>query len=159
VTRGERRDIILDGGAVSALAGDDKMFLGYQRLFDHQLVGSLHIPSPVMSEVRTGLAKYDALVDRMVNRIGRPNIEVYIPGTIETDNRAGELRFRAQKALDEANPGKTVEKISGVDALIVAITERLSRRCAVTILTTDLIHINTLVAVTNTKNIDVDTPG
>lgn len=166
MTRGERRDILLDSGAVSALASDDKMFVGYQRLFDRQLLGGLFIPSPVMSEVRTGQAKYDALLDRMVNRIRRPDIEVYIPGTIETDNRAGELRYIAQKALDQARealgdtkPRKSDTKISGVDALLVAIAERLSRRCPVTILTTDLEHIKALVDATGAKNIDVDTPS
>jgi hypothetical protein len=162
VTRGERRDFLLDAGAVSALAGDDKMFRAYRRLFDRQLVGSLHIPSPVMSEVRTGQAKYDALVDRMINRLSSPDIEVYISGTVETDNRAGELRFQAQKALDKANAEnarKPDTKISGVDALLVAIAERLSRRCPVTILTTDLEHINALVAATGAKNIEVKLPS
>jgi hypothetical protein len=121
VTSGERRDILLDSGAVSALAGNDKMFLGYQRLFHQQLVGGLFIPSQVMVEVRTGQAKYDALVDRMINRIGRTATDVYITGTIQTDNRGGELRYIAQKALDQRRkadghpkPRKSNDKISGV---------------------------------------------
>lgn len=161
MTRRERRDFLLDAGAVSSLASDDKRLAGYQRLLEHELLGSLHIPSPVMSEVRTGQAKYDALIDRMVNRLSGPGVEVYIPGTIETDNRAGELRYLAQKALDDANPekiGKPDSKISGVDALLVAIAERRSHRCAITILTTDPDHINALVAATSAKNIAVDIP-
>jgi len=162
VTAGERRDFLLDSGAVSSLAGDEKLFDAYRKLVDRQVVGSLHIASPVMSEARTGQAKYDALINRMVNRLSSPGVEVYIPGTVETDNRAGELRYIAQKALDEANPekvGKPGHKISGVDALLVAIAERLSRRCPITIVTTDVEHIQALVDATDAKNIDVDTPS
>ena len=149
MTRGERRDFLLDSGAVSTLAGDDKLLRSYTRLLDREVVGSLHIPSPVMSEVRTGKAKYDALVDRMVNRLSSPGVEVYIPGTVETDNRAGELRHQARKVHDD---------ITGVDAQLVAIAERRSRRCAVTIVTTDPDHIKALVAATGAKNIAVDVP-
>lgn len=150
MTRGERRDFLLDSGAVTSLAGDDKQLFAYRRLLRATLAGSLHIPSPVLSEIHTGKAKYDALVDRMVNRISRPDIEVYIPSSVETDKRAGELRHQARKVHDD---------ITGVDAQIVAIAERHSQRSAITILTTDPDHIKALVAATGRKNIDVDTPS
>jgi hypothetical protein len=151
VTRGERRDFLLDTGAVSALAGDDKLLRSYTRLLDREVVGSLHIPSPVQSESHTGKAKYDALVDRMVNRLSRPGVKVYIPSSVEIDRRAGELRFEAEKVLGE--------KITGVDAQVVAIAEYRSRLCAVTILTTDTEHIKALVKATGAKNIEVKFPG
>lgn len=150
MTRGERRDFLLDSGAVTGLAGDDKLLGAYKELLEHDLLGSLYIPSPVMSEVRTGKAKYDALVDRMVNRLRGPDIEVYIPSSVETDNRAGELRHTARAVHDD---------ISGVDAQVVAIAERHSHRAAVTIVTTDPDHIKALVASTGAKNIAVDVPG
>ncbi len=150
MTRGERRDILLDSGAVSTLAGDDKLLDGYTHALETDFVGSLHIPSPVQTEIHTGKPQYDALVDRMVNRISRPGVEVYIPTSIETDRRAGELRHQARQIHDD---------ISGVDAQIVAIAERRSRLCAVTILTTDPDHIKALVAATGRHNIDVDTPS
>jgi hypothetical protein len=150
VTRGERRDFLLDSGAVSALASDENLLVAYKRLLELAVAGSLHIPSPVMSEVRTGKLKYDALVDRMIKRIGAPQVDVYIPGSVETDNRAGELRHQALQIHDD---------ISGVDAQVVAIAERRSRLCAVTIVTTDPDHIKALVLATGRHNIDVDTPS
>ena len=153
MTRGERRDIFLDSGAVSALAGDDKLLDGYTHALENDFVGSLHIPSPVQSETHTGKAQYDALVHRMVNRLSRPGVEVYLPSSVDIDRRAGELRFDAEKA--------TGEKITGIDAQVVAIAEYRSRhrRCAVVILTTDLKHIQALVNATAAKNIEVDTPS
>jgi hypothetical protein len=159
VTRGERRDFLLDSGAVTTLAHDEKQLVAYKQLLARYLAGSLHIPSPVLSEIHTGEPKYDAVVDRMVNRISRAGVEVYIPGSVETDKRAGELRYLAQKALDEANPKKPQDKISGVDALLVAIAERRSRLYPVTIVTTDPVHIKALVAATGAKNIEVDVPS
>ncbi len=161
MTRGERRDFLLDSGAVSALAGDDKVLDGYRRLLELAGGGSLHIPSPVSSEIHTGDPRYDALVHRMVKRINRRGVEVYIPGSVELDKRAGELRYLAQKALDEANPGKPRkpgDEITGVDGQVVAIVEQRSFLYAVTIFTTDPIHIRALVDATGRKNIDVDTP-
>jgi len=139
-------------GAVSALADDDKLLDGYTRALETDFVGSLHIPSPVQSESHTGKPKYDALVNLMVNRLSRPGVDVYIPSTVEIDRRAGELRFQAEKVLGE--------KITGVNAQIVAIAEYRSRHrhCAVTILTTDIEHIKALVKATGAKNIQVDTP-
>lgn len=151
MTRGERRDFLLDSGAVSALAGDDKLLDGYRRLLELAGGGSLHIPSPVSSEIHTGDPRYDALVHRMVNRLSRTGAEVYIPSSVDLDKRAGQLRFEAEKALGD--------KITGVDGQVVAIVERRSLLYAVTIFTTDPIHIQALVDATGRKNIDVDTPN
>jgi hypothetical protein len=155
VTRGERRDFILDSGAVSRLAGDDNVLDGYRRALESDFVGSLHIPSPLQAEIHTGVAKHDARIDRMVNRISRSGVKVYITSDDKTNRRAGELRYLAQKALGKPKPG---DEITGIDALIVAIAERLSHRCSVTILTTDLKHIQALVHATGAKNIDVKLP-
>jgi hypothetical protein len=73
--------------------------------------------------------------------------------------RAGELRFLAQKALDDLGPRKPGDEITGVDAQIVAIAERRSLLCAVTIVTTDLVHMNALAAATGAKNLEVETPS
>ena len=161
MTRGERRDFVLDSGAVSALANDDRLFDAYRKVLQLSAGGSLHIPSAVMCEVHTGHAKYDALVNLMVNRIRRPNAEVYILNDHDTNMRAGELRFEAEKALDAANggkPRKPGDEVTGIDALVVAIAERLSRLCPVTILTTDLRHIQALVHATGSPNIEVNLP-
>jgi hypothetical protein len=160
VTRGERRDFLLDTGAVSALAEDDKLFVGYQRILKLG-GGSLHIPSPVQSENHTGNPKHDTLVDRMVNRIGRAGVQVYIPGDPEIDKRAGELRYIAQKALDDANrgkPRKPRDEITGVDGQIMAIAERRSGLYAVTLVTTDLKHMNALINAAGARNIEVKLP-
>lgn len=54
MTRRHRRDLILDSGGVSELASDRDVLARYLRLLGARFDGSLLIPIPVLTEVRTG---------------------------------------------------------------------------------------------------------
>jgi hypothetical protein len=143
-----RRELLLDSGAVSALAGDDKRLDALKLLLKTTYRGSLRIPIPVMTECRTGDPRRDARLNHLLNRIDAGD-EFYIPLTIDLANRAGVLRYEALKR----HPG---EDISPIDAQVVAIAEELSRYSAVTILTGDPKDMQTLVNLTGRSNIAVE---
>ncbi len=146
-----RRELLLDSGAVSALAGDDKRLDAVKLLLKTTYRGSLRIPIPVMTECRTGDPRRDARLNHLLNRIDVGD-EFYIPLTIDLANRAGVLRYEALKR----HPG---EDISPTDAQIVAIAEELSDKTAVTILTGDLKDMKLLVGLTHSSNIAVQLIG
>jgi predicted nucleic acid-binding protein len=150
VSPGHRRDFLLDSGAVSALAADRNLLTDYLELFEHDLDGSLLIPIPVLTEIRTGNRRYDTPVDRLINAI-RGEFEVYLPLTVEAASRAGILRTEAL-----ASSGRD---ISAIDAQIVAMAAERSDICAMTILTADPDDIGLLVDLTRRANIAVDVPG
>ena len=152
MTRGERRDFLLDSGAVSALAGDDKLLDGYRRLLELAGGGSLHIPSPVFERDPYGRPQNTTRsYTEWSTGSAEPAPRSTSQAGVHLDKRAGQLRFEAEKALGD--------KITGVDGQVVAIVERRSLLYAVTIFTTDPIHIQALVDATGRKNIDVDTPN
>jgi predicted nucleic acid-binding protein len=149
VIHGERRDVLLDSGAVSALARDRKLLEGYLRLVEEDFDGAIRIPQPVLGEVYTGEARYDVVLDRLINELcAKENI--IEPLTDALAKRAGALRHKSLKIDD---------RIEVVDAFVVAIAETLSHRCPIVILTGDVNHINVLVGQTRRKNIAVELVG
>jgi len=147
VTRRHRRDLILDSGAVSTLASDRDVLARYLRLLDVRFDGSLLIPIPVLTEVRTGHRSSDIAVDRLIKAIGAEH-ELYLPLDVAAATRAGVLRASAL-----ASGGRIV---STTDAQVVALAEQRSHVNAVTILTGDRIDIGLLVELTRRPNIAVD---
>ncbi len=147
--RGERRDFLLDSGAVSALARDRKLLEGYLRLVEEDFDGAIRIPQPVLGEVYTGDPRKDVLVDRLINELcAKQNIVE--PLTDVLAKRAGALRHKALK-VDSL--------IEVADAFVVAVAETLSHRCPIAILTGDVNHINVLIGQTGRKNIAVELVG
>jgi hypothetical protein len=144
------RDFLLDSGAVSALAADPNRLADYLELFEHDLNGSLLIPVPVLTEIRTGNPRQDTLVDRLINTI-RGDHDVYLPLTVKAASRAGVLRTEALPL--------SKRDVSTTDAQIVGMAEERSDLCAITILTSDPQDINLLVGLTRRTNIAVDVPG
>lgn len=144
------RDFLLDSGAVSALASSPDLLADYLDLLDRTFDGSLLIPIPVLTEVRTGNPRYDTPVDRLINTI-RGEDGVYLPLTVQAASRAGVLRTEALASSDR--------EISATDAQIVGMAEERSGICAMTILTTDPDDINLLVGLTRRANIAVDPLG
>ncbi len=147
MTRRHRRDLILDSGAVSTLASDRDVLARYLRLLDVRFDGSLLIPIPVLTEVRTGHRSSDIAVDRLIKAIGAEH-ELYLPLDVAAATRAGVLRASAL-----ASGGRIV---STTDAQVVALAEQRSHVNAVTILTGDRIDIGLLVELTRRPNIAVD---
>jgi hypothetical protein len=150
VTNRPRRDFLLDSGGVSALAANRDLLVAYLELFKLRIDGALLIPIPVLTEVRSGQRRSDALVDRLIKAIGAER-DIYAPLTVEAATRAGVLRTEAL-ALSRHD-------ISPTDAQVVAMAEERSRICAVTIITGDPDDINLLVGLTRRTNIAVDVPG
>jgi predicted nucleic acid-binding protein len=150
VTRRPRRDFLLDSGGVSALAADRDLLVAYLDLLRLRFDGALLIPIPVLTEVRSGNRRSDALVDRLIKAIGAEG-EIYAPLTIEAAVRAGVLRSEASRG--------SRRDISTTDAQVVAMAEERSYRCAVTIITGDPRDINVLVGLTRRTNIAVDVPN
>jgi hypothetical protein len=68
VTSRPRRDFLLDSGGVSALAASRDLLLAYLELLEQRFDGALLIPIPVLTEVRSGHRRSDALVDRNTMR-------------------------------------------------------------------------------------------
>ena len=93
--------LVLDSGAVSALADADPRALAWAAIAIHKQM-PLGIPAPVLAETTTG-QKSDARVRRLI----APN-ETVLDTTAEVAFRAGRLRFRSRM------PDATI------DALIVA---------------------------------------
>lgn len=145
-----RRDFLLDSGAVTALAANRRLLKAYQGMFENRFDGSLLIPIPVLTEVRTGDPRFDVPVDRLINDI-RGDDPVYVPLTVDIATRAGVLRTQA-RASGHAD-------ISAIDAQIVAMADQLSHYWAVTILTSDPDDMNLLVGLTRRTNIAVDPLG
>jgi hypothetical protein len=150
VSARHRRELLLDSGAISALAGDDKRLDAVKLLLKTDYDGALRIPITVMTECRTGDPRYDTQLDRLLNRITVGD-DLYIPVTYELANRAGVLRYEALKVTDR--------DISPIDAQVVAIAEELSRYSAVTILTSDPKDMKLLVGLTRRPNIAVQLVG
>jgi hypothetical protein len=154
VTQLQRRDFLLDSGAVTALARDRKLLEGYSALLERKFDGRILIPEPVLAEVYTGDPRYDVVVDRLINEIAAKQIgtkhNVFVPLTAATAIRAGALRYKALKSEED---------IEVVDAFVVAIAQYLSDRSPITILTGDVKDITALVAETGRKNIAVDRAG
>lgn len=150
MTSRPRRDFLLDSGGVSALAGNRDLLVAYLELLKLRLSGALLIPIPVLTEVRSGHRRSDALVDRLVKAIGAEG-DIYAPLTVTAAARAGVLRTEALQL--------SRRDISTTDAQIVAIAEERSYVCAVTIVTGDPEDINLLVGLTRRTNIAVDVPG
>jgi hypothetical protein len=151
VTRSHRRDFLLDSGGVSALAADRDLLVGYLKLLKLSLDGALLIPIPVLTEVRSGRRRSDALVDRLIKAIGAEE-DMYMSLTVQAATRAGVLRTQA---LSLSSP----HDISPTDAQVVAMAEERSRLCAVTIITGDPDDIDLLVGLTRRTNIAVDALG
>ncbi len=151
MTGPQRRDFLLDSGAVSELARDREALDAYWVLLRTDYNGSMRVPDPVLTEVYTGDPRLDVVVDRLINEIDTGD-DVFEPLTTELAKRAGALRHQALKR----HPG---EEISPTDAQLVAIAEYRSHGCYITIVTGDVKHINMLVACTGRKNIDVATPS
>jgi hypothetical protein len=151
VSPGHRRDFLLDSGAITALAGNIGLLEAYQRLLKTRFDGSLLIPIPVLTEVRTGDPRVDTTVDRLINAI-RTEDDVYVPLTVQAASRAGVLRTQALASSGDRD-------ISTTDAQIVGTAEQLSDKAAVTILTSDPDDMNLLVGLTRRTNIAVDVPG
>lgn len=145
-----RRDFLLDSGGVSALAANRDLLVAYLELLKLRLTGALLIPIPVLTEVRSGQRRSDALVDRLIKAIGAED-DVYAPLTAHTAARAGVLRAEASR--------RSRHSISTTDAQIVAMAEERSYTCAVTIVTGDPDDINLLVGLTLRTNIAVDVLG
>lgn len=145
-----RRDFLLDSGGVSALAASPALLLGYLKLLEQRFDGALLIPIPVLTEVRSGHRRSDALVDRLIKAIGAEG-DIYAPLTVTAAARAGVLRTEALQL--------SRRDVSTTDAQIVAMAEERSYICAVTIVTGDPDDINLLVGLTRRTNIAVDIPG
>lgn len=145
-----RRDFLLDSGGVSALAANRDLLAAYIDLLKQRFDGALLVPIPVLTEVRSGQRRSDALVDRLIKAIGAED-DIYAPLTVEAATRAGVLRTEAL-ALSRHD-------ISTTDAQVVAMAEERSRICAVTIVTGDPEDINLLIGLTRRTNIAVDVPG
>lgn len=150
MTSRPRRDFLLDSGGVSALAADRDLLVAYLDLLRLCFDGALLIPIPVLTEVRSGNRRSDALVDRLIKAIGAER-EIYAPLTVAAAVRAGVLRGEASRG--------SRRDISTTDAQIVAMAEERSYRCAVTIITGDPHDINMLVGLTRRTNIAVDVPS
>jgi predicted nucleic acid-binding protein len=150
VTSRPRRDFLLDSGGVSALAANRDLLVAYLELLKLRFTGALLIPIPVLTEVRSGQRRSDALVDRLIKAIGAED-EVYAPLTAHAAARAGVLRAQASS--------RSRHGISTTDAQIVAMAEERSYTCAVTIVTGDSDDINLLVGLTLRTNIAVDVLG
>lgn len=150
MTSRPRRDFLLDSGGVSALAASRDLLVAYLELLEQRFDGALLIPVPVLTEVRSGHRRSDALVDRLIKAIGAEG-DIYAPLTVETATRAGVLRTEALPL--------SRDYISTTDAQIVAMAEERSHICAVTIVTGDPDDINLLVGLTRRTNIAVDVPG
>lgn len=117
MTRRHRRDLLLDSGGVSALASNRELLLGYLGLLHERYDGSLLIPIPVLTEVRTGHRSSDTLLDRLIQAIGAED-EMYLPLDVAAATRAGVLRASAL-----ASGGRIV---STTDAQVVALAEQRS---------------------------------
>lgn len=126
------------------------LLVAYLELLKLRLSGALLIPIPVLTEVRSGHRRSDALVDRLVKAIGAEG-DIYAPLTVTAAAWAGVLRTEALQL--------SRRDISTTDAQIVAIAEERSYVCAVTIVTGDPEDINLLVGLTRRTNIAVDVPG
>ncbi len=150
MTSRPRRDFLLDSGGVSALAANRDLLVAYLELLKLRFTGALLIPIPVLTEVRSGQRRSDALVDRLIKAIGAED-DVYAPLTAHTAARAGVLRAEASR--------RSCHNISTTDAQIVAMAEERSYMCAVTIVTGDSDDINLLVGLTLRTNIAVDVLG
>ncbi len=153
MTQPQPRHFLLDSGAVSDLAEDAKLLDAYFDLVETGHIRSLRIPRIVRSEIHTGKQRRDALVELFINRLTR-KADPYIDLTPELIDRAGVLRTKALKA----SPERKGRDITAIDALVVAIAEKLSYGAPVTILTTDLKDIGTLVTATGRSNITVERP-
>jgi hypothetical protein len=139
-----RRDLLLDSGAVTALATNPSLFDAYQTLLKTKYDGSILIPMAVVGEFRTGDPRKEVLVDRFINAVAKTQDTVYVPLTLEIAAYGGLLRTRANDP-----------DISMVDSYIVSTAEELSHRTAVTVLTGDPTDIQILVDLTRRPNIAV----
>ncbi len=149
MTQRQRRDVLLDSGAVSALARDRELLDTYLQLVKEDFDGAIRIPQPVLGEVYTGEARFDVVLDRLINEISADD-DILEPLTTNLAKRARALRYKSLK-IDN--------RIEMVDAFVVAIAESLSHKASIVILTGDLKHITVLVGQTGRKNIDVDVVG
>jgi hypothetical protein len=151
VSPGHRRDFLLDSGAITAFAASHQLAGQYLDWIDRDFTGSLLIPVPVLTEVRTGDPRYDVPVDRLIKTLRGAREDVYVQLTVPIAIRAGTLRTRA---LESAK-----REISVTDAHVVAMADDLADHSAVTILTGDPDDMKLLVGVTRRTNIAVDVPG
>jgi len=148
VTQLKRRDVLLDSGAVSALAHDRKLLEAYLRLVKEDYDGSIRIPQPVLGEIFTGDPRKDVVVHRLINELcAKENVVDQLTDAIA--KRASVLRHKALMVEDDIEP---------TDAFVVSYAEERSARSSILILTSDFKHINTLVGKTDCKNIDVEVP-
>lgn len=146
MTTRHRRDFVLDSGAVTALAAQREVLAGYLMLLRTRYDGSLLIPVPVLTEVRTGRRATDVPVDRLIKAIGAEG-EIFLPLDVAAASRAGVLRAQALAAGGRL--------ISTTDAQVVALAEQRSALNAVTIITGDRIDVELLVDLTRRPNIAV----
>jgi hypothetical protein len=146
VTQRKRRDVLLDSGAVSALARDRKLLEAYLRLIEEDYDGSIRIPQPVLGEIFTGDPRKDVLVHRLINELCAKE-KVVDQLTDAVAKRASALRHKALMVEDRIGP---------IDAFVVGYAEERSHRSSILILTSDLKHITVLVGETACKNIDVE---
>ena len=146
MTTRHRRDFVLDSGAVTALAAQREVLASYLMLLRTRYDGSLLIPVPVLTEVRTGRRATDVPVDRLIKAIGAEG-EMFLPLDVAAASRAGVLRAQALAAGGRL--------ISTTDAQVVALAEQRSALNAVTIITGDRIDVELLVDLTRRPNIAV----
>lgn len=71
-----RRDFLLDSGAITALAADTSLLKAYVRRAITTYDGSILVPVPVLTEVRSGSRKTDVRINRLFAAIG-PNDTIY----------------------------------------------------------------------------------
>jgi hypothetical protein len=148
VTQLKRREILLDSGAVSALAHDRKLLDAYSRLIREDYDGSIRIPQPVLGEIFTGDPRKDVRIHRLINELcAKENVIDQLTDAIA--RRASELRHKALMVEDDIGP---------IDAFLVGYAEERSHRSSILVLTGDLKHINTLLGKTTCKNVDVEVP-
>jgi hypothetical protein len=138
VSPGHRRDFLLDSGAVTALANNKDLLTDYTDLLKTDYHGSMFIPVPVLTEIRTGDPRKDVLVDLLIKAI-RGKEGVYLALSPAAASRAGVLRTETLPLISAK------EVLSTTDPQIVGSAEERSAFCAITILTTDPKHINLLV--------------
>lgn len=149
LTRRAGREFVLDAHGLTTLAAPTALAVTWLTLifetFENQ---RLWVPELVVVESTSGGAS-DANVNRFLKTLDDPRHpgRLWLSHEREDLKRAGALRHGATAA------GRN--RISATDALIVAMSERLSVRRGVTILTSDAGDIAALVGQTGRSNIAV----
>lgn len=143
------REFVLDAHGLTTLATPTAAALELLELiFEDHDGARLWVPELIIVESTTGRSA-DANVNRFLNSLGDPRHPGRLWLTHERSDlrRAGALRHGALRA------GR--DRVSAIDALIAAMSERMSLRRGVTILTSDVGDLEALVRQTARPNIAV----